>query len=162
MPFHLNKETLGLGGRKRGSKNRRTIEMETAQKILQQGVFQNLKPMMIAQIQAARGEQYVYRVDRDGEGKETHVLMTDGHEIGKALDAISAGDFDENYYYISTKPASTQAFKELLDRGFGKAKEFKEVRVSGEVTFKTIAQRALERRTPSKRVIDIKPPKLGT
>lgn len=100
---------------------------------------------MVAQVQAAKGEQYVYRIDRDENGKETHVLLTDGHEIGRALDAISAGTFEDKYYYISTKPASTIAFKELLDRGFGKAKEIKKVDVNVQLSLSRLAQQALMR-----------------
>lgn len=133
-------------GRHKGSKNKRTIEVEVAQKQLQQAVFQNLKPMMVAQVQAAKGEQYVYRVDKDENGNETHVMLTDGREIGDALDAISAGDFDDKYFYISTKPASTQAFKELLDRGFGKAKETKDINVTVQLSLSDLARKALERR----------------
>lgn len=145
MPFNLNKDTINRNGRKKGSKNRRTIELEVAQKQLQQAVFQNLKPMMTAQIMSARGENYVYRVDKNEEGGEKHVMLTDGREIGEALDAIAAWDFDNHYYYISTKPANTRAFEALLDRGFGKAREFKQVDVNVQLSLSRLAQQALLR-----------------
>lgn len=124
--------------------------MEMAQKMLQQAVFQNLKPMMIAQVQSAMGEQFMYRKDVDEKGNEKTVLVTDPDEIGRALDSLSRGD--EKYYFIMTKAPNTQAFKELLDRGFGKAKEIHDVNLNVQLSLSDLAKRALE---GNKKVTDL-------
>lgn len=131
-------------GRKKGSKHKRTIKAEVAQEQLRQAIFQNLQPITAAAIRSALGEQFIYRVEKKEEGNETHVQLTDPDEIREGLDAIASGNFDENYYYISTKPSNTHAIKELFDRGFGKAKENVEHNI-GEKTLAFLLERALVR-----------------
>lgn len=135
---------LNRKGKPKGSKRKKTINMELAQEQLQQAVFANLKPLTAAAIQSAIGEVYVYRVFDDNCDEKKHSLVEDPKEIEKALDEISRGNFEKNYYYISTKPSNTNALKELFDRGFGKSKEIKDVNIN--VSLHDVAQRALERR----------------
>lgn len=81
----------------------------------------------------AMGCKYVYRIDRvEGErGKtiEKHVLLTDPHEIGDALDAIAndGGVIDETFYYITTDKPDFRAIEMLWNRGIGRPAERKQV-----------------------------------
>lgn len=146
MPFQTRKDTINRKGKPKGTKNRRTIELELAQKQLQQAVFSNLKPLVGAAIQSALGEKFMYRIDRDENNNEKHVQLTDSNEIRIGLDAIASGEFDDAYYYITTKPSNPQSFKELMDRGFGKAPQQINGQIDVKFSLSELAMRALERR----------------
>ncbi len=148
-------------GRKKGTKNHRTIELEIAQKELQQSILKNITPLTVAALNSAIGERYVYRVKYERDKKtglplreRKHEIVSDSREIGEALDAIrnDAGLLDyedegtDSFYYISTKPSDTRSLQALFDRAFGKAKE--SVELSGTVKFSLadLAEEALKNR----------------
>lgn len=148
MPFHLNPETINRAGRKKGTKIKRTIEVELAQKSLQQAILKNITPLTVAAINAAIGERFVYRIEKDEKGRMLKPeIVTDGREIANALEAIENDNsvVDDTYYYISTKPMNTHALQQLLDRAFGKPKESIDHNHKGEISLSFLLQQALER-----------------
>lgn len=140
-------------GRKFGQRNKRTIEMEIAQKELQQAILKNITPLTVAAMNSALGEKYLYRIKKGAKGGNLPPeIVTNPFEIQTALSAIAddAGLIDETYYYISTKPSNPQSFKELMDRAFGKSKEHIDMKVTGNVFLSTLSQRALDLRNKKK------------
>lgn len=136
-------------GRKKGEKNKRTIAVEVAQKELQQAILKNITPLTVAAINAAIGERFVYKIEKDSKGRmlKPEIVMNSG-EIANALEAIENDNsvVDDTYYYISTKPMNTHALQQLLDRAFGKPKESIDMNVTGKLSLSTLFQKAMEKK----------------
>jgi hypothetical protein len=124
-------------GKKKGTKHKKTIEKQMALERLQQRVYASQDVILNAQLSAAIGLQYLYRIDYKekaievGKGDARHteimrvpekpVLVTDQEEIEQYL----SGDADKNskYYFLTTEKPSVEAIKNLWERAFGKAEQ---------------------------------------
>lgn len=111
-------------GRRPGSKNKKTLEKEAIKQKMEQRVMQNIDKLINAQFDLATGEKYLMVTRTIGRGakarRETEII-TDPKLIKKFLDDESSLDSDDEYYFMTTKPANNQALQGLLDRTFGKA-----------------------------------------
>lgn len=110
-------------GRKQGSKNKKTLEKEKVKEQLEQRVMTNVNKLVNAQFDLATGEKYLMVTRTIGKGskqrRETEII-TDSEIIKRYLDEDLESSDDE-FYFMTTKPANNQALQGLLDRVFGKA-----------------------------------------
>lgn len=92
-------------------------------------VQQNVDTLFAAQLSLAKGEQHLFVKYHTGEGKDrrAHIdIVTDPELISEYLTDNGYTlnqESDDEYYYISTRPANNQAIDSLLNRAFGKAPE---------------------------------------
>lgn len=115
-------------GRKRGSKNKATLEKAAVQEAFNQRVLNAADLLFNAQFKLAVGSQKVFRVDEtevEGKIKRVHVLVTDAEEIKGLLDEHDGadGDFEGNYYYFQSVMPDNRAIDSMLNRALGKPKE---------------------------------------
>ena len=120
------------GGKKKGAKNKKTIEAETALVLYKQEMLKELIPLIRSQQQLAKGLVVVLRRNlvKKGnrwvrEGELTQVR--DADEIERLLNSNGQG---ENWHIITIKDPNVKAIQDILDRIFGKAKETIDVNVS--------------------------------
>lgn len=110
------------GGRKPGGQNVKTREREAVLEAFRLRVQKHTDRLFNAQANLATGEQYLYckTTTTDSKGKQTtHTeIVTDPETIRQYLDG-ELDDSDDEYYYISTKPANNMAIDSLLNRAFG-------------------------------------------
>jgi hypothetical protein len=112
-------------GRPEGSKNKATLEKQLIRDELDQRVLKNVDRLLNSQIDLAVGEKYLMVVKTIGKGakqRQETTIVTDLELIKKYLDE-DLDNTDEEYYYMTTKPANNQALQGLLDRTFGKASQ---------------------------------------
>lgn len=126
-------------GRKEHSKNPQTIEREEAARQFKERVAKNTDRLFNAQLDKALGEKYLMVITTTGEGakqKRETTIVTDPDTIKRFLDSEEDPKFGEEneYYFISTKPADNMAIDSLLNRSFGRATEKMEIEHSGELT----------------------------
>ncbi len=126
------------GGKQKGSKNQATVDKEFHREVLRQLVVSQLEPMALAQVEHAKGVQYMVLRMPDG----SFARATDEKQIDAAC-AIGASAFK-----IMTQAPNTQAFTALLDRALDKPKEQPlEVQHSGTVNIvDTLRQRYAKRK----------------
>lgn len=119
-------------GRKLGTVNQRTIERMAAKRHFIDRVIGSTDSLFNAQLDKAIGEKFLFvkRTERDSKGKVLrayHELVESKQTIIEYLDGeLKGGDpisDDDNYYYISTKPADNMAIANMLDRAYGKPTE---------------------------------------
>lgn len=116
-------------GRPPGSENQATKDKKAVEQAFSQRVMTHVDDLFNAQLNIAKGESYLYRIDeeKDDKGrviKREHVIVTDPDEIRAVLDEVEGtGVMDEKYYYITTQKPDNRAIDSLLDRVFGKAKQ---------------------------------------
>ena len=119
------------GGKKKGSKHKKTIEMEMALNLYKQEMLKELTPIIRSQQQLAKGLAVVLRRNlvkkgnrwvREGE----LVQVRDADEVERLLNSDGQGD---NWYIITTKDPNVKAIQDILDRIFGKAKETIDVNI---------------------------------
>jgi predicted HTH transcriptional regulator len=104
-------------GRKRGGKNAKTIEREMEEAILRQVIKKRLEPIVEAQLANAQGIKYlVVRERKGGKFVRVHEAMARNAKNGKL-------GKDGEIIEVWEKDPSVHAFKELLDRAYGRAKE---------------------------------------
>lgn len=117
-------------GRPRGARNRTTIERAKIKQAVIDRIQSNAAELINAQMNKGLGETYLMRkiTDRDSKGKVIrvyHEMVTDPRVIVDYLDGELEGgeslSTDDEWYYMSTKPADNFALMGLLDRAFGKA-----------------------------------------
>lgn len=142
MPLSSEKaRAIGkLGGRKPGPLAA-LRKLEIAKRhAMEKLIYKKTAPLIRAGMIPALGQTFVYRIDeeRDSKGKllsRKHVLVTDPHEIEKALDKMEEGgqDPDDAYYYVTAKEPDHKAIEMLLNRAYGKPKE--SLTIDGEVKF---------------------------
>lgn len=110
------------GGRKAHGKNQKTVEREAQLEAFRNRVGQHADRLFNAQANLATGEQYLFVVitETNKQGKSTRrtETVTDPETIKAYLDETLDQGEDE-YYYISTKPANNMAIDSLLNRAFG-------------------------------------------
>ncbi len=128
---NTNKTTWGGarqgGGRPMGSKNKSTIEQNLIRDEFKSRILENIQELLTSQLIVAKGANYLYRIDEEKNSKgrvisKKHVIVTCPIEIQNVLDECEGtGDFEDNYYYITTKTPDTKALDSLMDRVFGKS-----------------------------------------
>lgn len=115
-------------GRKKGSMNKATQESKVAKKRFIERVNANTDKLFNAQLDLAIGEKYLMVVKTIGKGakarRETSIV-TSPATIQRFLDDEAAlqEENENEYYFMSTKPANNMAIDSLLNRSFGKATE---------------------------------------
>jgi hypothetical protein len=121
-------------GRKKGSKNKATLEKQAVLAEFNQRVLAKADDLFNAQFKLATGSQRVFRIDetRDGKGKvlkREHVWVTDPAEIKRLLDDHDgeSGDVDGTFYYFQAVVPDNKAIDSLMNRTFGRAKESMEL-----------------------------------
>lgn len=122
-------------GRPPGSPNKATLDIKESKKRMIERIRANTDKLINAQLNLAIGEQVLMVAHTTGKGKErkrTHEIVSDHDLIKQYLDwneglgAEMPGD-ENNFYYLTTRPANNQALDSLLNRGYGKATEKIEV-----------------------------------
>lgn len=114
-------------GRPRGKKDPHTVAREATKQAFVDRIHHNADQLLNAAMNVALGETYLMRkvTVRNSKGtvtREYHETVTDPAKIIEYLDSGQSGDFgdDDEWYYMTTKPANVNAIKELFDRAFGK------------------------------------------
>lgn len=123
-------------GRRKGSKNRATLEKQIVEEEYKQRVLHSANKLLNAQMNLAEGAQYLYRIDKTkiigpkggiSYRSEKPKLVTDQWEIEEYLAGLTEdGDVeDENdpsaaYYYITAEKPDNKALDSLFDRAFGR------------------------------------------
>ena len=125
------------GGRKKGTKNKATIEKEKALQLHEQGILEELQEIRKAQISLAKGisimvarEWVVNKNTKKLERTGRFVRVKDPEEVLALLN----GDYEEgsDYYNIFLTDPNAKALEDLVNRLFGKAKENIDVTSKGE------------------------------
>jgi hypothetical protein len=81
-----------LGGRPKGRKNDKTLQLEAEHAAFQQLILNNIQPLVEAQLLLAKGVAHVFRVSigpRGGRGEPE--LVTNPDELHEAIQAIQTG-----------------------------------------------------------------------
>lgn len=134
-PKRLGGARPGAGRPKGGMNENTRIRME-AKKEFQRKVSKMASKLFVAQYDLAVGEKYlmVKRTSGEGKNKKTWVeIETNIDTIQKYLeDDVESLNNDENYYYMTTKPANNMALDSLLNRAFGKPDEKLDITSDGE------------------------------
>lgn len=122
-------------GRPKGALNKRTKGALQAKQRFVERVHKNIDKIFNAQLDLALGEKIlmvkVTEKDSDGKVKRSyHEAVTDPELIAQYLDneyGDSTSEYtemgDDEFYYMTTRPANNQALQSLLDRAYGKAPE---------------------------------------
>lgn len=122
-------------GRKAHSKNKKTLEREKVLEAFRERVGRHADRLFNAQANLATGEQYLFckTTTEDSKGKRitTTEIITDPETIKAYLDETLDTSNDE-YYYISTKPANNMAIDSLLNRAFGTPNKNIDVKSNGQ------------------------------
>lgn len=127
----LNNKPKGRGGarpgagRKKGKLEPQTLQRAEALRQFREKVAAVADQIFIAQFNLARGERFLFHVKTTGTGsksKRDTVMVTDVETIKEYL-SDNLNSADDDYYYISTKPANNQALDSLLNRTFGSAQQ---------------------------------------
>lgn len=106
-------------GRKKGSKNKATLEQAAIKKKFDQKVLRAAGRLFRSQMTLAEGVSFLYRIDKDSKGKDKKpVKVTSPEEIEEYLSGETDGS---GYYYITTISPDNRAIDSMLDRVFGRA-----------------------------------------
>jgi len=103
-------------GRKKGYKEKGTLEKEEARKVLRAMVTAHLEPMTMAQIAAAKGLKYMVGRSKKG-GKFKHLT----EEQVKSI--LSGEDSEYDLLEVWDKLPNVQAFTDLINRTLDKPAE---------------------------------------
>lgn len=116
-----------MGGRKTGSKNKKTIAKEKAYEDHQQAILKELKELRSAHFAVAKGTQVIVARDLLWDDKKKKkirkgrfVRLTQSDQI---LDVINNYEEGEDYYMIFTQDPNPKALEDLINRVFGRPKE---------------------------------------
>ena len=118
------------GGRKKGIKNKKTLDTEKALTLYKQAMLKELKPILQSQQQLAKGLVVMLRrgliKGKNGKlyrgGDLQQVKNPD--EIERLLNSDGQG---EDWYFITAKDPNVKAIQDIFDRIFGKPKETTEL-----------------------------------
>ena len=102
-------------GRPKGSKNKATLRSRMEEDAFREEVKKHLEPILEAQVANAMGIKYIVVRKKKG-GKFTRVTTA----MAKAREGLQN---DEEIIEVWEKDPSSHAFKELLDRAYGKPRE---------------------------------------
>jgi len=118
------------GGRKFGAKNKVTIVRERAYEEHQQAILKELVELRSAHFSVAKGTTIVLARDwiKNKQGKQERLgrftRITDPNEIEEMV--AGENEEGETYHIISTQDPNPKALEDLINRVFGKPKEFHE------------------------------------
>ncbi len=120
------------GGRRKGSKNVRTLEKEESRRVLYEKVTAQLGPLVDAQIENALGIKYLVVREKKG-GKFLRVTESMAQaKLGKGEEIIEVWE----------KDPSIHAFADLMNRALDKPKEqVLEVNIQGDIVARLIEGR---------------------
>ncbi len=120
------------GGRRKGSKNVRTLEKEESRRLLREKVTAELGPLVDAQIKNALGIKYLVVREKKG-GKFLRVTEAMAQaKLGKGEEIIEVWE----------KDPSVHAFSDLMNRALDKPKEqVLEVSIEGDIVARLIEGR---------------------
>lgn len=121
-------------GRPKGSMNESTKIRMAAKLEFQRRVAKHADELFHSQFDLAKGEKYLMVVRTIGEGSKTRretEIVTDPELIKQFLDE-QLENTDDEFYYMTTKPANNMALDSLLNRAFGKAEESLDITSGGE------------------------------
>jgi hypothetical protein len=107
-------------GMPKGHKTRKTIAKEEAREIARQLITRELEPLIMAQIENAKGISHFFLRDPD---TKQFKRITDADEIERAIEA------GEEHYRIYTKDPNVHAFTDLMNRALDKPAQ--QVNVTG-------------------------------
>lgn len=124
-------------GRKKGSKNKTTLDKDALREHVRHRVAAELDPLLDAQITHAKGIKYlVVRAKQGGKFLRVTEAMAKRRELAD----------DEELIEVWEKDPSVQAFTDLLNRALDKPKEQEqEIKVTGELVIIERLQRARKR-----------------
>ena len=121
-------------GRKRGSKNKKTLEKAAIVEAFNQRVMTHADALFNAQLALSIGSIRVFRIDETeddkGKTKREHILVTDAEEIKSVLDefdGVGSGIVEDNFYFVTNVPPDNRAIDSMLNRALGKPKETREI-----------------------------------
>jgi len=124
------KGTKKDGGRRTGSKNAKTIAKEKAYEDHQQAILKELAELRSAHFSVAKGTQIIVARDLIWDDKKKKkirkgrfVRLTRPDEI---VDVINDYEEGEDFYIIFTQDPNPKALEDLVNRVFGKPKEYHE------------------------------------
>lgn len=128
-----NRRNAKKAGRKPGTLNASTLEKMAVQKQFQQKVLGVADLLFKKKLQLAVGQGFLYKIEKyyQGTGKNRVLkrkpprLVTEAWELEQGIEeALKGGhdfeDFDQTYYFFTTKEPNNQAIEDLLDRGLGR------------------------------------------
>lgn len=121
-------------GRPKGSMNPATKERLAIKHAFQDRVAQNADRLFNSQFNLAVGEQYLMVKRKVGSGSKERTVV----EVVQSLETIKAylndelDEGDDEYFYVSTKPANGMALDSMLDRAFGKAEAKLDMTTNGD------------------------------
>jgi hypothetical protein len=124
-------------GRKKGGKNKKTLEQRAVQEAFNLRVMNAADALFHAQLSLAVGSVKVFRVDEEeiGEGKtkKVHTLVLDDDEIKQVLDETegAGGTVGDEFYFVQTVPPDNRAIDSLLNRALGKPRESHDLTTNG-------------------------------
>lgn len=131
----LCKRIAHLGGRKKGQKNKATLQKEAVVAEYKQLVMQDARRLFFSQSVLAHGQQFLFRIDKIKIGKNSYKndipkLVVDRSEIEAYLTGLVRGGDHEDvqdpsaaYYFITTKEPNQMAIADMLDRGLGRVRQ---------------------------------------
>jgi hypothetical protein len=118
------------GGMKKGQITKKKLEEKIANEYIRQRVFKAIPNIITAQMNLARGCQYLFKLCKIYDSKSEKWVIPKGAQpkIVKDKDEIMAylaGDYndkdDADYYFLTTEKPDNKALDSLLDRTLGKA-----------------------------------------
>jgi len=134
-------------GRKKGGQNKEVKEREEMLRQFRERVGRHTDRLFNAQANLATGEQYLFCKKTTGDGKnrttETFTI-TDEETIKQFLDD-GLEDSDDEYYYLSTKPANNMAIDSLLNRAFGTPNKNIDLKSNGETILSRMDDKDVQR-----------------
>lgn len=114
------------GGKKKGKKNKGTLEKEAALQLLQQGILKEIRPLLRAALDSAKGLTVMLQrkmvKQKDGKFRRTGELVR-VRSIERVEELLKGDCQGDNYFYITTRDPNIKAIEDLLNRAFGKPKE---------------------------------------
>jgi|KBSSwiStaDraftv2_1062776.scaffolds.fasta_scaffold170279_2 hypothetical protein len=105
------------GGRKKGTKGKKTLEKEAQRKVLQQFVFERMRGLLESQVSAAMGVQHFVLRDKTGKFKK----------VESAEAAVAAMNDPEAVYEFWARDPNTHAAAYLIDQALDKPAQRQEV-----------------------------------
>lgn len=130
-------------GRPLGKMEPATIERMKVKQAFLKRINKHADDLFNAQYDLAVGEKYLMVKKTSGSGKDRKTwveVVTDIEIIKEYLDDFgeTLNVDNEEYYYMTTKPANGMALDSLLNRSFGKAEEKLDLTTNGETLNSTI------------------------
>ena len=135
MNINIGKVGREMGGRPKGSKNKRTIAKENALKRYEDDILNNLKGITLAQLSIALGVNVMMAKERVKNKKGKWVYDGELRRIvdpEQMLQILNDSKLEENkeYFWITSKDPNPKAIEDVMNRLFGKPKEKLEVGVT--------------------------------